>query len=63
MKAVLARRFGPPESLVVEEVASPEPGPGQAVVSVHASAAITMYAQLLSSVSTGMRIAPTPCLS
>lgn len=30
---------------------------------VHASAAMTMYAPLLRSVSTGMRAAPTPCLS
>jgi NADPH2:quinone reductase len=34
MKAVLCKRHGPPESLVVEEVPSPEPGPGEAVVSV-----------------------------
>ncbi|CAN7766938.1 NADPH:quinone oxidoreductase family protein [Variovorax sp. LjRoot175] len=38
MKAVLAKRHGPPESLVLEEVASPVPGPGQVLVSVHASA-------------------------
>ena len=31
--------------------------------SVQASAAITMYAQLLSNVSTGIRVAPTPCFS
>ena len=30
---------------------------------VRASAAITMYAQLLSKVSTGIRVAPTPCFS
>ncbi|MDM0024572.1 NADPH:quinone oxidoreductase family protein [Variovorax saccharolyticus] len=38
MKAVLAKRHGPPESLVFEEVASPVPGPGEVLVSVHASA-------------------------
>jgi len=37
MKAVLCKAFGPPESLVVEEVMSPEPGPGEAVVSVKAA--------------------------
>ena len=30
---------------------------------VQASAAITMYAPLLNNVSTGMRVAPTPCFS
>lgn len=39
MKAVLCKQYGPPESLVVEEIASPLPGPGQVVVEVHASAA------------------------
>ena len=38
MKAVLAKRHGPPESLVFEEVVSPVPGPGEVLVSVHASA-------------------------
>jgi len=37
MKAVLCKAFGPPESLVVEEVASPDPGPGEVVVSVKAA--------------------------
>ena len=51
MKAVLARRHGPPESLVVEDVGSPVPGPGEVVVSVHASvgsqvAAGTVLAEL-----------------
>ncbi|HEY7984179.1 MAG TPA: NADPH:quinone oxidoreductase family protein [Ktedonobacterales bacterium] len=36
MKAVLCKAFGPPESLVVEEVASPAAGAGQVVVSVRA---------------------------
>ena len=35
MKAVLCRAFGPPESLVVEEVESLAPAPGQVVVSVN----------------------------
>ena len=37
MRAVLCKQFGPPESLVVEDVASPVPGPGEAVISVKAS--------------------------
>jgi NADPH2:quinone reductase len=36
MKAVLCKAFGPPESLVVEEVDDPRPGPGQVVVDVGA---------------------------
>ncbi|MEX2556467.1 MAG: NADPH:quinone oxidoreductase family protein [Actinomycetota bacterium] len=36
MRAVLCREFGPPSSLVVEDVPSPEPGPGQVVVTVKA---------------------------
>jgi NADPH2:quinone reductase len=34
MKAVLCKEYGPPESLVLEEVASPHPGQGQVAVSV-----------------------------
>lgn len=34
MRAVLCKEFGPPESLVVEEVPDPTPGPGQVVVDV-----------------------------
>ncbi len=34
MRAVLCKEFGPPESLVVEEVPDPQPGPGQVVVDV-----------------------------
>ena len=37
MKAVLCRQFGPPDSLVVEELASPRAGPGEVVVSVKAA--------------------------
>ncbi len=37
MKAVLCRQFGPPESLVIEEVASPVPGPGEVVISARAA--------------------------
>src|SRR5215471_11247014 len=36
MKAVLCKAFGPPESLVIEEVESPKPGKGQVVISVKA---------------------------
>ena len=37
MKAVLCNAYGPPESLVVEDVASPTPGPGEAVITVKAA--------------------------
>lgn len=37
MKAVLCKAFGPPESLVVEDLPSPTPGPGEVVVSVKAA--------------------------
>ncbi|NQW80062.1 MAG: NADPH:quinone oxidoreductase family protein [Polaromonas sp.] len=36
MKAVLCKAYGPPESLVIEEQPSPQPGPGQVRVGVHA---------------------------
>jgi NADPH:quinone reductase len=36
MKAVLCKAWGPPESLVVEDVATPEPGPGEIVIAVKA---------------------------
>lgn len=38
MKAVLCKEFGPPESLVIEDMPSPEPGEGEAVIEVHAAA-------------------------
>lgn len=34
MRAVLCKQFGPPDSLVVEEVPEPTPGPGEVVVGV-----------------------------
>ena len=37
MKAVVCRQFGPPESLVVEELPSPRPGAGEVVVSMKAA--------------------------
>ncbi len=37
MKAVLCKQFGPPESLVVEELPSPSAGPGEVVVRVRAA--------------------------
>jgi NADPH2:quinone reductase len=37
MKAVLCKEYGPPEALVLEEVPSPAPGPGQVLISVHAA--------------------------
>jgi len=38
MRAVLCKEFGPPESLVLEEVPDPVAGPGQVVIDVHACA-------------------------
>ena len=38
MKAVLCKAFGPPESLVIEEVPDPVAGPGEILIDVHASA-------------------------
>jgi NADPH2:quinone reductase len=37
MKAVVCKQYGPPRSLVVEELASPTPGPGEVVISVKAA--------------------------
>ena len=37
MKAVLCKRYGPPESLVLEELPSPQAGAGEVVVSVKAA--------------------------
>ncbi|MEO8630952.1 MAG: NADPH:quinone oxidoreductase family protein [Betaproteobacteria bacterium] len=37
MKAVVCKAYGPPEALVVEDVASPKPGKGQVVISVKAA--------------------------
>jgi NADPH2:quinone reductase len=37
VKALLCKQFGPPESLSVEEVASPQAGPGEVVVTVKAA--------------------------
>jgi NADPH2:quinone reductase len=37
MKAVLCKQYGPPETLVIEDLPSPRAGPGEAVVSVKAA--------------------------
>src|SRR5262245_30905045 len=37
MKAVVCKQFGPPESLVIEDLPSPRPGTGEAVISVRAA--------------------------
>ena len=37
MKAVLCKQWGPPESLVVEELPDVQPGPGEVAVDVHAA--------------------------
>jgi NADPH2:quinone reductase len=38
MRAVVCRRFGPPESLVIEELEDPIAGDGQLVIDVRAAA-------------------------
>jgi NADPH:quinone reductase len=38
MRAVVCRAYGPPEDLVVDDVADPMPGPGQLLVRVHTAA-------------------------
>jgi NADPH:quinone reductase len=38
MRAVVCRSYGPPEDLIVDDVADPTPGPGQLLVRVHAAA-------------------------
>ena len=37
MRALLCKKFGPPEELVVEDVAVPEPGEGEVRITVHAA--------------------------
>jgi len=37
MKAVVCKQYGPPESLVLEELASPTPAAGEVVISVKAA--------------------------
>jgi len=37
MKAVLCKAYGPPESLVVEDIDSPVPGPGEVVIAMKAA--------------------------
>lgn len=36
MKAIVIRKFGPPDVMHLEEVPTPEPGPGEVVIKVHA---------------------------
>ena len=38
MRAVVCRTYGPPESLVLDDVPEPVPAPGQMLVRVHAAA-------------------------
>ena len=37
MRAVLCQQFGPPEDLVIDEVAEPTPGPGEVLIEVKAA--------------------------
>jgi NADPH2:quinone reductase len=36
MKAIVIREFGPPDVMRLEEIATPEPGPGEVLIQVHA---------------------------
>ena len=36
MKAIVIREFGPPSVMKLEEVPTPEPGPGEVLIKVHA---------------------------
>ena len=36
MRAIVIREFGPPDVLRLEEVPTPEPGPGEVLIKVHA---------------------------
>ena len=36
MKAIVIREFGPPSVMKLEEVPTPEPGPGEVLLKVHA---------------------------
>jgi NADPH2:quinone reductase len=36
MRAVVVHEFGAPESLAIEDIASPQPGPGEILIDVHA---------------------------
>ena len=38
MRAIVCQAYGPPEDLVLTDVADPVPGPGQLLVRVHAAA-------------------------
>jgi NADPH2:quinone reductase len=38
MKAVLCRKFGPPDDLELVDLPEPQPGPGEAVVRIKAAA-------------------------
>lgn len=46
MRAVVLRRFGPPEVLRVEAVPEPEPGPGQVLVDVTAASVVFVETQV-----------------
>ena len=36
MKAIVIRKFGPPNVMQIEEVPTPEPGPGEVLIKLHA---------------------------
>src|ERR1700689_122751 len=39
MRALVCRRYGPPEDLELAELPDPAPGPGEVLIEVHAAAA------------------------
>ncbi len=40
MKAIVHRRYGPPDVLALEELPRPEPGPGEVLVRVRAASVL-----------------------
>ncbi|HEY8454213.1 MAG TPA: zinc-binding dehydrogenase [Actinopolymorphaceae bacterium] len=46
MRAVVVREFGPPDVLVVEELADPRPGPGEALIAVEAASVVFIETQI-----------------
>ena len=63
MRAVLARRHGPPESLVLEDLPALVAGPGEVVVAVHVALTSACVAKLaLTCLVTPSSVMPAPSL-